>query len=84
MYIGETENRGIAICPKKPRKPAPPKHAKLRAKPATTTFVTHPPARRQKKHSPNYVLITATVLAAILVISLTLATAIKYYLKRRR
>lgn len=87
MYIGEEDNRGIAICPLKEK--VPPQHAMLKAKPpqqptAKIFFVPAPHATKDKKKSPNIVLIIASVTAGILVTCVTLASAVKYLLKNNR
>lgn len=81
MYIGETENRGVAICPKQA-----PQHAKLQVTHATTnpTTSTTVAASSKKHYSPNFALITSAVTAAVLVTLVALVTAIKVYLREKR
>lgn len=86
MYIGEQDNRGVAFCPT--NQPAPPTHAMLKAKPlkSTKTSIRDPPsnAQKNKKKSPNIALITASVIAALLVSCISLASVAKYLLKKNR
>lgn len=87
MYIGEEDNRGIAICPLEEK--VPPQHAMLKAKPpqqptAKVFFIPAPDATKDKNKSPNIVLIIASITAGILVTCVTLASAVKYLLKNNR
>ena len=88
IYIGEEDDRGIAICPLKEK--VQPRHAMLKAKPpqpptkkvVILASLSH--AKKDKKKSPNIALITASVTAAVLVTCITLASVGKYLLKNNR
>lgn len=88
MYIGEEDDRGIAIC--RPKQKHAPRHAMLKAKPlqtpTTKIYISTPRiyATKDKKKSTNTALIIACVMAAVLVTCVTLASAIKYLLKNNR
>ena len=88
MYIGEEDNRGIAICT--PKQKHAPRHAMLKVKPLqtpTTKISISTPriyATKDKKKSTNTALIIASVTAAVLVTCVTLASAVKYLLKNNR
>ena len=76
MYIGERDNRGVAICPKISKfgnfQDAPEELATTKYQPTT------------QKHSANVALVIAYVLAAVLIASAALATGIRYFLKKTR
>ena len=86
MYIGEDDSRGIVIC--LPKEKMQPQHAMFKAKPteAPTSTKNFMPAphRKNKNKSPNIALITTSVIAAVLVTCITLASAGKYLLKNNR